>query len=205
MSVLGVGYPENLKEKGIPSEREFIERYAKMTSIKLPNNWYYYVSFSFFRLASIAFGVYARSLQGNASSTKAHLTKEISKNLSTTAYEIIKKATSGQQIEQKQQHVVPTGLSNQEESPQKYNHQIRSILDDNSSSFRLSPKAKELFKKFVLFMDEFVYPNERFFVAYKEENLRWSGYPPIIDKLKEEAKSRGLWNLFLPDVGGIFV
>ena len=34
-------------------------------------DWSFYITFSMFRLASIAQGVYARALQGNASSAKA--------------------------------------------------------------------------------------------------------------------------------------
>jgi acyl-CoA dehydrogenase len=49
------------------------------------------------------------------------------------------------------------------------------------------------------FMEEFVYPNEGTYadqlVASKD---RWS-IPPIVEELKAEARSRGLWNLFLPD------
>ncbi|CAA9423497.1 MAG: Acyl-CoA dehydrogenase [uncultured Rubrobacteraceae bacterium] len=49
------------------------------------------------------------------------------------------------------------------------------------------------------FMEEFVYPNEGTYadqLAASED--RWS-IPPIVEELKAEARSRGLWNLFLPD------
>jgi acyl-CoA dehydrogenase len=52
------------------------------------------------------------------------------------------------------------------------------------------------------FMDEHVYPNE---AAYAEQaaDLRAAGTPfrtpELIIKLRAEARSRGLWNLFLPD------
>ncbi len=49
------------------------------------------------------------------------------------------------------------------------------------------------------FMEEFVYPNEG---TYADQLVasedRWS-IPPIVEELKAEARSRGLWNLFLPD------
>src|SRR5215213_10175245 len=48
-------------------------------------------------------------------------------------------------------------------------------------------------------MDELVYPNEAtFHEQLQAAGSRWS-VPPIVEELKEEAKSRGLWNLFLPD------
>jgi acyl-CoA dehydrogenase len=64
--------------------------------------------------------------------------------------------------------------------------------------FALSPTATDLRTKLVAFMDERVYPAE----AVYREQMRASGdphhHPQIIEDLKAEARSRGLWNLFLP-------
>ena len=65
--------------------------------------------------------------------------------------------------------------------------------------FDYSPKVQDLRKKVSQFMDEHVYPNEQTF----EDQLnsgpdRWQ-IPPIIEEIKERAKSAGLWNLFLPE------
>ena len=65
--------------------------------------------------------------------------------------------------------------------------------------FDYSPKVQDLRKKVSQFMDEHVYPNEQTF----EDQLnsgpdRWQ-IPPIIEEIKEKAKSAGLWNLFLPE------
>ncbi|WP_207840879.1 acyl-CoA dehydrogenase family protein [Williamsia soli] len=48
------------------------------------------------------------------------------------------------------------------------------------------------------FMDEFVYPNEHYFHDRPGEgSLQWER-PAVMADLKEQARSRGLWNLFLP-------
>jgi acyl-CoA dehydrogenase len=63
--------------------------------------------------------------------------------------------------------------------------------------FALSPKVLELRERLEGFMDSHIYPAEP---VYREQVAadRW-GEPPIVDELKSEARSRGLWNLFLPD------
>jgi acyl-CoA dehydrogenase len=64
--------------------------------------------------------------------------------------------------------------------------------------FSLDQKTVELRERLLAFMDEFVYPAEPVFreQAGAAEN-RWDT-PPIIEELKAQARSRGLWNLFLP-------
>jgi acyl-CoA dehydrogenase len=66
-------------------------------------------------------------------------------------------------------------------------------------NFEFSEKTEDFRARIEAFMDELVYPSEATFHKQLEtaEN-RWS-VPPIMEELKEEAKSRGLWNLFLPD------
>jgi aminoglycoside phosphotransferase (APT) family kinase protein len=56
---------------GIPSEEEYLARYCQLTGIDNIPLWNFCVVFSFFRLAAILEGVYKRSLDGNASSSKA--------------------------------------------------------------------------------------------------------------------------------------
>jgi acyl-CoA dehydrogenase len=64
--------------------------------------------------------------------------------------------------------------------------------------FELSSQATELRERLVDFMESHVYPAEPVY----EEQLRESGdphfHPPVMEELKEEARRRGLWNLFLP-------
>jgi len=65
--------------------------------------------------------------------------------------------------------------------------------------FEPSDRAKDFKERLQAFFDERVHPVEREYV----EAVRAAGtphhYPPLIEELKEEARRRGLWNLFLPD------
>ena len=50
------------------------------------------------------------------------------------------------------------------------------------------------------FMDEHVYPNERRFEQWlAAQPDRWAASWPPLEELKEKARAKGLWNLFLPD------
>ncbi len=64
--------------------------------------------------------------------------------------------------------------------------------------FEHSPKVKELQKRFVMFMHEHVYPNEK---TYRQQIARGERWQPveIVEELKPKAKAAGLWNLFLPE------
>ena len=64
--------------------------------------------------------------------------------------------------------------------------------------FAFSPRTESYRQKLLAFMDECIYPNE----AVYEHQLVQAGdphaQPPIMEELKREARSRGLWNLFHP-------
>ncbi len=64
----------------------------------------------------------------------------------------------------------------------------------------LRPEAVELVEKVKDFIDSEVRPKEHVF--HEQINVgkdRWSSYPSVIDELKEKARVKGLWNLFLPE------
>ncbi len=70
--------------------------------------------------------------------------------------------------------------------------------------FEPSPKAKDYLERLQAFMDEKVFPAESVYEDYR----RAAGpgdhtLPPVVEELKAEARKRGLWNLFLPDVSGL--
>jgi acyl-CoA dehydrogenase len=70
-------------------------------------------------------------------------------------------------------------------------------------NFDYTPKVQELRQKLSHFFDEHIYPNERAFnseVAANRANGNAWVPTELIEKLKEQARDAGLWNLFLPDV-----
>jgi len=70
--------------------------------------------------------------------------------------------------------------------------------------FALSAKAEDYRGRLQDFMDTHVFPAEEAYEQYRRDK----GYgdhtlPPVVEELKVEARTRGLWNLFLPDVSGL--
>jgi acyl-CoA dehydrogenase len=65
-------------------------------------------------------------------------------------------------------------------------------------NFAFDETTTELRERLLAFMEECVYPAEpRFREEVHSAENPW-GTPPVIEELKVEARSRGLWNLFLP-------
>jgi acyl-CoA dehydrogenase len=65
--------------------------------------------------------------------------------------------------------------------------------------FAYSARVEELANKVLAFMEEHVYPAETVY----QDQMAAAGdphhHPAVLEELKEEARSQGLWNLFLPD------
>ncbi len=64
--------------------------------------------------------------------------------------------------------------------------------------FELSDRCKELRDRLLAFMDEHVYPAEPVYHEQLQESGNPHFHPPVMEELKERARERGLWNLFLP-------
>ena len=70
--------------------------------------------------------------------------------------------------------------------------------------FALSAKAEDYAGRLQSFVDERVLPAEAEYHAYRVgKGHDDHSLPPVVEELKAEARSRGLWNLFLPDVSGL--
>jgi len=64
--------------------------------------------------------------------------------------------------------------------------------------YQFSPRSQSVLTDLDAFMHEFIYPNEELFKQQLSQSANRFGVLPIIDELKQKAKSAGLWNLFVP-------
>ena len=65
--------------------------------------------------------------------------------------------------------------------------------------FAPSARARDLHQRVARFQQELIEPAEAEYFAYLQQaGQRWT-IPPVIEKLKAQARAAGLWNLFLPD------
>ncbi|MBC7374180.1 MAG: acyl-CoA dehydrogenase, partial [Frankiales bacterium] len=70
--------------------------------------------------------------------------------------------------------------------------------------FDHSAKAQDYLDRMQDFMDTKVFPAETLYEEQRREKGRDDHtLPPVVEELKAEARERGLWNLFLPDVSGL--
>ncbi|MEU4317615.1 acyl-CoA dehydrogenase family protein [Nocardia fluminea] len=66
------------------------------------------------------------------------------------------------------------------------------------SLFDMSERAEKYRVDLLEFMDSHIYPAERVYAQQMAESDDPHFHPPILEELKDEAKRRGLWNLFHP-------
>jgi acyl-CoA dehydrogenase len=71
-------------------------------------------------------------------------------------------------------------------------------------SFEFSEKSRQLQSRLSDFMDEFIYPNEQAYAAQLDAAASRFAPMPLMDELKTNAKSAGLWNLFVPEAHAEF-
>ena len=68
--------------------------------------------------------------------------------------------------------------------------------------FEPSPKAQETCARLWDFMHEHVFPAERVYHEWRAGHDPHA-HPPVMQELADEARKRGLWNLFLPAESGL--
>lgn len=163
---------------GLPAEQDILTWYGLRAP---PTQWRSYLGLSCLRLASIAQGVYARALQGNASAANASELQAVARVISQLGKDIV------------------TGQVHASAAPPTH-----SAPEDDASLAPLSGRAAELKQRLLAFMDSHVYAAEEVYMRQlAAQESRWGAVPPVLEELKREAKARGLFNLFLPHVSGI--
>ncbi len=75
---------------GLPSEEDYVAAYCRRMGLDSIPNWNFYVAFSAFRFAAILQGVKKRSVDGNASSDRAHKMGELVPVLARIGTELIR-------------------------------------------------------------------------------------------------------------------
>jgi acyl-CoA dehydrogenase len=70
--------------------------------------------------------------------------------------------------------------------------------------FSYGPRVEDYRSRLLEFMDSHIYPAEPIYEQQMADSGDPHHHPAVLEEVKEEARSRGLWNLFLPDpdVGG---
>ncbi|KAI9906376.1 hypothetical protein PsorP6_002796 [Peronosclerospora sorghi] len=167
----------SLKKSGIPSERDVLLGYCRRSK-RFPltsQTWNFFIGMVIYRFAAICHGVYARALLGNASSANAACAKTTMDRLLEMSDDILNVSAS--------------------RSPDtEFEHML---------AFPIRPHALQIYRKLVNFCQMRVYPAENIHLHQiaeaRKEGRVWDVIPLIIEELKAEAKSIGLWNLFLPE------
>jgi acyl-CoA dehydrogenase len=65
-------------------------------------------------------------------------------------------------------------------------------------NFEPTDLCKDYIERVTAFMDERIYPAEPVYESQMHESGDPHFHPPVLEELKDEARSRGLWNLFHP-------
>eukprot|EP00762_Andalucia_godoyi_P007821 ANDGO_01786.mRNA.1 putative acyl-CoA dehydrogenase IBR3 len=164
-----------LQQHNIPREESLLLAYAVRRDWQRIDNWQFYLAFSFFRVAAILQGVYKRHLNGNASSANAAVVGALSKNLAAAGWSIAEKSLDWTPA---MPHFIPAPFYP-----------------------LISKECVFLFWKLKWFLEARIIPAEadiaRESCGLSSED-RLATPHPLIETLKRDAKSLGLWNLFVP-------
>uniref|UniRef100_A0A914UWY5 Acyl-CoA dehydrogenase family member 10 n=1 Tax=Plectus sambesii TaxID=2011161 RepID=A0A914UWY5_9BILA len=171
---------DQLEQMGIPTVRQFVERYCRLMG-KGPISdelLTFYVAFVCFRFAAIVQGVYKRYLGGQASSSQAHLLESAPELIANIGWKLIEgnsaqNPTMSAAQSKKQFGLFPT-------VPEA-----------------LPAKARDYYDRVKDFIEKEILPIEEQLLEYAQGKDQWTPNPAI-ETLKAKAKSQGLWNLFIP-------
>ncbi|XP_051828757.1 acyl-CoA dehydrogenase family member 10 [Antechinus flavipes] len=201
----------DVTQLGIPTAEEYFKMYCRQMEIPVAENWNFYMAFSFFRVAAILQGVYKRSLEGQSSSAAAEQSGKLVEFMSNLAWDFAVKegfrifkglptprlSTRAYGLwASRRPPLLPGGtrsLATASQAPQAAGPKGVLIISPEG----LPEPVRELHGRLERFIETHVYPIEQDLRNHQMSEARWTPAPQI-EKLKEKARSEGLWNLFLP-------
>ncbi|XP_070582455.1 acyl-CoA dehydrogenase family member 11 isoform X2 [Erythrolamprus reginae] len=164
---------------GIPSPEELIMIYSRFRdTCTSPYNINFFLALSYFKLASISQGIYARYLLGNSSAENSLEFSNVVRPLAEAGLLVTKKITFS------------TGT----------------LPCNPVELFQQSTEGKIILQKVKDFMKKHVFPAEKEIIEYyarKKNSPDIWRKPSVMERLKKNAKAEGLWNLFLPALSGL--
>ncbi|NXN92990.1 ACD11 dehydrogenase, partial [Rhinopomastus cyanomelas] len=164
-----------------PSFEELVSVYCRCRGVSTSlSNLNFFLALSYFKMASISQGIYARYLIGNASAENSHEFAKVVEPLAERGLELSRWSS--------------------------FSSSSRTHSSSSTELFHPSRRGQDILLKVQQFMKQHVFPAEREIIKYYAECGNTEGKwkkPPVLERLKEMAKAEGLWNLFLPDVSGV--
>nr|XP_020457892.1 acyl-CoA dehydrogenase family member 11 [Monopterus albus] len=160
--------------EGIPPVDDLISIYCRCRGIPsaLPQ-LNFYLGLSFFKMAGIAQGIYARHLLGNASAPNAAQFSQCVEPLAKVAL-----------------HLAQSSLTGPKED---------TLFLQTAKGQAVLQEVKGFMQQYILPAQEEV---AEYYSRHAQSPQRWHT-PQIIEELKVKAREAGLWNLFLPAVSGL--
>ncbi|XP_061661466.1 nephrocystin-3 isoform X2 [Syngnathoides biaculeatus] len=160
--------------EGIPTVDDLISVYRRcrgLPSALPPLN--FYLALSYFKMAGIAQGIYARHLLGNASAPNAAEVGQCVEPLAVLALEFVHRPLTAPR---------EAGLFLQTARGREALRQVKDFMGQH-----VLPAQKEV---------------AEYYTEHAQSPLRWNT-PRIVEDLKVKAREAGLWNLFLPAASGL--
>ncbi|ESO02304.1 hypothetical protein HELRODRAFT_106578 [Helobdella robusta] len=184
---------DQLQREGIPTLKEYTKRYFSNLGQQPPSNWDFYLVFIYFRLAAILQGVHKRFLQGQSSSTNAHLARALAEELCRKGYQLIQRS---ELTSSSSSASVDFILSDVKNSSANAKNDV--IAPMHVSLQSLPENVRQLHMEVHAFIEKRILPIERsLYEWHSDPKTKWTIHP-MIEELKLAAKSQGLWNLFIP-------
>uniref|UniRef100_A0A3B4C035 Acyl-CoA dehydrogenase family, member 11 n=1 Tax=Pygocentrus nattereri TaxID=42514 RepID=A0A3B4C035_PYGNA len=161
--------------EGIPPPGDLISIYCRCRGLppSLPHQ-NFFIALAMFKMASIAQGIYARSLLGNASAPDA--------------------ARYGETVEPLAQLALKIAHSSSLSMPGSDRRFLQS-----PRGHAVLQQVKEFMRQHVLPAQQQI---TEYYAKHTDGPQRWQT-PPVLEELKAKARAAGLWNLFLPAVSGL--